>query len=119
MQFRTTLQAKKETGMAKARVATGLVASCLLLWGPAAPAWAQQAGDPRVAGILNYRPGQEGIVCSTPTAEEAKACTVEVFKGSRPNSSGYVLRDAQGRIVRKFFDRNGDRKIDLLSYYKD
>src|SRR5438445_4797251 len=63
---------EKETGMAKAGVATGLVASCLLLWGPAAPAWAQQAGDSRVAGILNYRPGQEGIVCSTPTAEETK-----------------------------------------------
>jgi peroxiredoxin len=105
--------------MAKARVGTGLVATCLLLCGgTAAPAWAQTNTD-KVTAILTYRPKQEGVSISTPTPEEMKSCAAEVFNGTRPNSSGYLLKDPQGRPLRRFFDRNGDRKIDVLSYFKD
>jgi thiol-disulfide isomerase/thioredoxin len=105
--------------MATARVGLRLVTTCLLLCGgTTTPAWAQSNTD-RVAAILNYRPRQEGVSVSTPTSEEMKSCTVELIKGSRANSSGWLLKDAQGRLVRKFFDRNGDRRIDVWSYYKD
>jgi thiol-disulfide isomerase/thioredoxin len=107
--------------MATARVGTGLAAACLLLWGSvAATALAQTNSDEaKVTAILNYRPRQEGVSVSTPTQEEIKACKVELVKGTRPNSSGWLLKDPQGRPLRKFFDRNGDRRIDIWSYYKD
>jgi len=44
---------------------------------------------------------------------------VDLVKGSQPNSAGWLLKDPQGRPLRRIFDRNGDRKPDVWSYYKD
>jgi hypothetical protein len=102
--------------MAKARMGAGLVAACLLLLGGAASAWAA----PTVAQILNIKPRQrDGVVYSTPSPEEQKACKVELVTGAHRGSSGWLLRDGQGRPLRQFFDLNGDKKIDVWSYYKD
>src|SRR5262249_23650101 len=35
------------------------------------------------------------------------------------NASGWLLRDAKGQPLRRFFDSNGDGKPDVWSYYKD
>ncbi|HYT88428.1 MAG TPA: thioredoxin-like domain-containing protein [Gemmataceae bacterium] len=102
--------------MAKARVASGLLAGCLLLWGGAATAQAQQ---PTVAQMLTFKPRQEGIAISTPTKEEEANCKVELVRGQQPGSSGWLLLDPQGRPMRRFFDSDGDKKIDVWSYYKD
>jgi thiol-disulfide isomerase/thioredoxin len=104
--------------MAKAHRGAGVMwlAGCLLLGGGTAPAWAQPE---KVAKILNYKPRQDGVDYSTPAAEEQKDCEVKVFAGSRPGSSGFLLLDAAKRPLRRFFDSNGDRKIDVWSYYKD
>src|ERR1700736_3335563 len=103
--------------MAMARLRAGLVTGCVLLWGGAVSVgW---AAPPTVSQMLNFHPKQDGVVCSTPSAQEQEACKVELVSGSKPGSSGWLLRDPQGRPLRRFFDSNGDRQIDVLSYYLD
>jgi thiol-disulfide isomerase/thioredoxin len=101
--------------MSKARVIMGLVGSCLL-WASAVPAW---GAPPSVAQMLQFRPHQPGIQCSTPAPEEFGKCQVKLVTGSRPGSSGWLLVDANGQPLRRFFDSNGDKHIDVWSYYKD
>ena len=84
----------------------------LLCWGGAVPAWAA----PTPAQILSFKPHQAGVDCTTPTAEQLKACKVDLIKGKR--GSGWLLSDAAGPI-RRFFDTDNDNKIDTWSYYKD
>jgi hypothetical protein len=69
--------------------------------------------------MLSFKPKQNGVVYSTPSAQEQELCKVELVSGSRASSSGWVLRDPQGRILRRFFDSNGDKRIDIWSYYQD
>jgi thiol-disulfide isomerase/thioredoxin len=97
--------------MAKARVGAGLLAGCLLLWAGTSSAWAA----PTVAQMLSFRPKQEGITYTIPTQAEQDACKVELVKAGR--GSGWLLRDANGKALRRFFDTNGDNKIDIWSYY--
>jgi hypothetical protein len=97
---------------AGARRVTCLVAGCLLLAG-AAPAGAA----PTVAQMLSIKPKQEGVGYATPSAEEQAGCKVELDKAER--GSGWLLKDKDGRLLRRFFDSNGDNRIDVWSYYKD
>jgi hypothetical protein len=87
---------------------------CLLL-GITTPAWA----DPTVAQMLAYRPKQEGVSISTPTEAEQASCQVKLVRGTRQGSSGWLLLDGKGNGLRRFFDSNGDKQIDVWSYYKD
>lgn len=100
--------------MSKARVVTGLVGG-LLLWAVATPAWAA----PTVAQILQFKPRQAHVGYSTPAQDEHKNCEVKLISGSRSGSSGWMLFDAKKQPLRRFFDVNGDKKIDIWSYYKD
>lgn len=93
---------------------TPLLAGCLLLASGVGQAWAA----PTVAQMLTYRPRQESITYSTPTAEAEATCTVELIKGAR-KGSGWLLRDGQKNPLRCYFDTNADNKIDVWSYFKD
>src|SRR5262245_46921091 len=97
--------------MAKARVGAGLVAGLLLLG--AGRAAAQM---PTVAQMLDIRPQQDVTGYGTPAPGEHKDCEVKLEQGRRPGSSGYVLLDGKKQAVRRFFDTNGDKKIDVWSY---
>jgi thiol-disulfide isomerase/thioredoxin len=109
--------------MAKARVYVGLVAGCLVLAG--GPALAAPA--PTVAQMLSwYKPKQDGVACTTPAPDEQKTCRVEPVPAAHKGSTnGWQLRDAQGRLLRRFFDANGDKKrdadkqINTFAFYKD
>lgn len=101
--------------MRKARMGAKLLAGSLLFWSGVAPAW----GAPTVAQILGFKPRQEGISYSIPSAQEQEGCKVELVNGSKNGSNGWVLKDAKGQPLRRFFDTNGDRKIDVFSYYQD
>ncbi len=100
--------------MAKAHVSAGLLAGCLLLAGGTA-AWAA----PTVAQMLTFKPRQKDVAYATPSADEQKDCKVELVTGAVRGSSGWLLRDPRGQPLRRFFDTNGDKKIDMWSYYKD
>jgi hypothetical protein len=80
---------------------------------------AAQAASPTVAQMLAIRPHQPGIVCSTPTEAEQASCKVELVSGATRGSSGWLLRDPQGRPLRRYFDTNGDHMVDVWSYYQD
>jgi peroxiredoxin len=97
--------------MVTARVGLGLVASCLLVWGDAARAVT-------VADVLNLRPKQPGVNYSTPKPDEQASCKLERITGNA-RLDGWVLRDAQGRILRRFLDTNRDGHVDVYSYYLD
>src|SRR5260370_38653901 len=96
--------------MAKARIGAGLVAGCLLLWGGSA-----LAATP--AQILQYRPKQQGVVCSTPTAQELDTCRVSWTKQQRGGT--WLLLDPQGRPLRRLIDNKGDSKPHVWCYFLD
>lgn len=101
--------------MAKVRASVVVVAGCLMGW--TGTAFVEAA--PTVSQVLNFRPKQEGIVYTTPTAQELESCKVELVTGSKAGSNGWLLRDARGLPLRRFFDSNGDKKVDQWSYYLD
>lgn len=81
------------------------------------------AAPPTVEQILAYKPKQTGVEVSTPTAAEAAACTVELEKGKAlaggKQATAWVLKDGQGRVVRKFHDTTGVNAVDMYAYFKD
>lgn len=101
--------------MTKARLGFCLVAGCLL-WSHGAAVAQKPQYSPEDA--LKITPNQIGILYSTPTAQEVAACKLELVKGAG-SGNGYLLRDPKGRALRRFFDTNGDGKVDIWSYYHE
>lgn len=101
--------------MAKAGLGVKLAAGCLLLLSATTSAEAA----PTVAQMLSYKPRQEGVAIETPLASELAACEVKLVTGSQPGSSGWLLLGPRKQPLRRFFDSNGDKKIDVWSYYKN
>lgn len=80
------------------------------------------AAPPTVEQVLLYKPRQS-VEISTPSSAEMTACTVELEKG-KPTAAGktptaWVLKDGQGRVLRKFHDTTGENKVNRWSYYRD
>src|SRR3954469_17251596 len=105
--------------MTKTPAVRGLLAGFVLLVGSVTQALAQpqpaQMLDPKLA------PKHDDVVLSTPTPDELKGCTVELVKGATANSSGWLLKEGKDgkKPLRRFFDSNGDGKVDVWSYYKE
>ncbi len=74
---------------------------------------------PTVEQMLTFQPRQKSVAISTPTQAEYPQCKVELVQGTSPGSTGWALRDPQGRFLRRFMDTNGDRYPDQWCYYKD
>jgi thiol-disulfide isomerase/thioredoxin len=102
--------------MATARVRGELAAGCLLLLLAGATT---VSAAPTVAQMLSFKPKQDGIACTTPSEEDQKGCTVKLVTGARKGSSGWLLLDPDGKPLRRYFDTNGDKKIDVWSYYQN
>src|SRR5262245_52195032 len=101
--------------MAQGRIRAKLALGCLLAWGGTAAA---QKGQVTADDILRHRPKQDAVTVTTPTGAEAGMCKVEVVKGPN-NTSAWVLKDPQGRLIRRFADTKGDGKVDTYSFYLD
>ncbi len=76
---------------------------------------ASALGAPPVAKMLEYQPRHESAI-TTPSAAEQASCTVELVKGK--TGSGWVLKDAQGKLLRRFYSSDG-RSVDTYSYFRD
>jgi hypothetical protein len=100
--------------MVKAGMKTGVLSGCLLLAGGMATA----AEPPSVAQMLKFRPRQDGVICKTPTAQEEAGCKVEPVK-TGDKTIGWLLRDPNGQILRRFVDTDGHNRIDVWSYYQN
>ena len=100
--------------MLRARVSAAILTGCLLVCGTAS------AQTPKPEVFLKYHPKQDDVLYDTPSAQEVEACKVEPIKG-QGKGAGWLLRDPQGRPLRRFFDTNYDGKtktgIDVWSYY--
>jgi hypothetical protein len=99
--------------MATARMGVKILSALMLMAG----ANAVQAGNPTPEDLLKIRPKLENIEISNPTETQIPNCKVEVIKGEK--GSGYLLRDPDGKPLRRFFDTDGDRYIDVWSYFLD
>jgi len=105
--------------MAKSQIGFTLLAACVLGCGNLL----QAAPPPSAEQMLQFKPKQAGVPISTPTAAQLPNCKVELIKGQKlasgKTASGWLLRDPQGRLLRRFFDSDGDNQIDVWSYYLD
>jgi peroxiredoxin len=101
-------------------------------WLPSLPSWLAAAAtlsaaslgaasaaqaDPSIADALQVAPIQKGVEYDQPTAEAAKKCTLKMEKIGSGN--GWVVRDGEGRVLRRFVDTNGDNKLDQWHYFKN
>jgi tetratricopeptide (TPR) repeat protein len=102
--------------MGKTRRRINLVLGCLVF---ASSVGFAQAQDARIPKILSYKPHQEGVVYTIPTPQQQAGLKLELVTGSQPGSNGWLLVDAQGQPLRRFFDTDGDKQIDVWSYYLD
>jgi thiol-disulfide isomerase/thioredoxin len=103
--------------MKKARMATRVALGCLLAGASGGSLWA--AAPPTVSQVLGFKPHQDGVLYTTPAASEEPSCKVELDKGPGGKGNGWILRDGQGRVLRRFFDSNADGFPDIWSFYKD
>jgi hypothetical protein len=95
-----------------------LLAGTLVLLGALAPfAAAAPIPPPTPQQMLNLKPKQEGVSYTIPEADKVATCKVEKVTGRK--GSGWILKDADGKTLRLFFDTNADDKVDVWSYYKD
>src|SRR6266851_826968 len=95
-----------------------LLAGSLVLLGALAPlAAAAPIPPPTPQQMLNLKPKQEGVAYTIPEADKVATCKVEKVTGRK--GSGWILKDADGKTLRLFFDTNADDKVDVWSYYRD
>jgi hypothetical protein len=83
---------------------------------------AQAAPPPTPAVFLGFAPRFPGVECDTPTDPAAiEACKVEPAYDAKKRAVGWLLRDGQGKLLRRFVDTDGDEKrmTDQWSYYQD
>lgn len=78
---------------------------------------AGQAATPTAEQALKLLPVQKGVDFDQPTPQEAAKCKITVKKSG--NQVGWIVEDANGKILRRFLDTNGDNVVDTWCYYKD
>ena len=74
------------------------------------------AATPTVTQALKLVPIQKNVQYDSPSAEDAKSCTLKAERQAK--GTAWVLRDAQGQTLRTFADSNGDNKVDQWRYYQ-
>ena len=71
---------------------------------------------PSVDDALKLAPVQAGIEYDSPTADEAKACKISPEKIG--GATAWVVRGADGAVLRQFADSNNDNVVDTWSYFR-
>ena len=72
---------------------------------------------PAVAETLSrFKPTHADVDYDQPTAQQAAQSQLKSVREA--NASGWVVTDVNNQILRKFFDTNGDTKVDRWSYFK-
>lgn len=103
------------------RGGTGVVGFlALVVVAASATGSAHGAYSPR--DLLSYRPRLPGVEYDIPTDPAAiDACKVETVTNAEKRGVGYLLRDGQGKILRRFVIANGQdhTHLDQWSYFQD
>ena len=72
---------------------------------------------PAVTETLDrFKPTQADVDYDQPTAQQAAQSQLKSIR--EVNASGWIVTDANDQVLRKFFDTNGDTKVDRWSYFK-
>ncbi|MDO4559027.1 MAG: hypothetical protein Q4C47_08680, partial [Planctomycetia bacterium] len=66
---------------------------------------------------LAYKPLQKDVVYTTPADDVPDACSISYE--TAPDGKGWVVRDGNGLLLRRFLDTNGDDAIDTWGYFHD
>jgi peroxiredoxin len=74
-----------------------------------------QAATPTAEQALRLVPVQKDVEYDKP--DDPSKCTIKAEK--RKGQTGWLVRDADGKVLREFVDTNGDNIVDRWSYYKD
>jgi tetratricopeptide (TPR) repeat protein len=74
--------------------------------------------QPTPAQILAIRPKCEDVTITTPDAAGIAACKLDIVK-TPGGGSGFVLKDGNSQVLRKFMDVSGGGRVDQYSYFKD
>jgi thiol-disulfide isomerase/thioredoxin len=97
----------------------GVPVFCWLLVLAPVAALAQSGNLPAPSALLKFHPTLPGVEYDTPADPAAiNACKVETVVVQN-RSIGYALRDGQGKLLRRFVDKDGNGKMDQWSYYQD
>ncbi|SMP76315.1 Peroxiredoxin [Neorhodopirellula lusitana] len=90
-----------------ALLATGLMAM---------PFATSHAAPPSAKAALGLKPVQNDVEYDLVTGDAADRCTVRDIE--RKDWSGWEVVAADGSLLRRFADTNGDKKVDLWSYFQ-
>jgi thiol-disulfide isomerase/thioredoxin len=104
---------------------TSVVAACLIAIAPAFVS-AQNELSKKERDIvqrdivLGFKPILKGVEYDVPAnPAEVDACKIENVVNAQKKAIGVVLRDGQGKILRRVIDSDGNNKMDQWSYYQD
>ena len=100
--------------MATKRITTRVLAGLTLV----SVLGGRAAAQPTPQSLLAREPAQKGVQVTTPTGPDLAGCKADEMKwpgGSK--ATGVEVRDAQGRLVRRFVDTTGGGKPNIVSYY--
>ena len=66
---------------------------------------------------MKFTPIQNDVDYSQPKPAEIAGC--KIYAQKIDGHVGWVVEDAQGAILRRFIDTNGDNQVDMWCYFKD
>jgi hypothetical protein len=72
--------------------------------------------NPTADQALGLAPVQKDVEYDRPTPADAAKCTIEVEKNDK--QVGWVVKDGQGTVIRRFIDTDGNNTVDQWSYYE-
>jgi len=76
-----------------------------------------ESASTSVEQALELTPVQKGIEFDSPAAADVSKCTISAQRTG--GSVGWVVKDPDGAVLRKFLDTNADNVVDQWSYHKD
>jgi len=100
------------TTLRKSPFAIPLACSLFLLGTTATAAEAPSAGQ----ALRQMKPVQKDVPMDVPDAADIAKCTIKAEKNGK--TTGWVVRDPQGTVLRRFLDTNGDNYVDQWCYYQ-
>lgn len=86
-------------------------ATLALVWSWGVPTSAVELQD-----VLKFTPKQKDVDYEIPKAEQTAKCKVEVERVGK--LVGWVVIGPEGQILRRFYDTDGDNRVDQWRYYQ-
>jgi len=94
-------------------------AASLLVAAAACPAGSAFAAGPTVEYAMGLEPIQRGVEVDYDRLSPDEYATASIKMEKGKGGTAWVVRAADGRLLRSFADTDGDRVVDRWSYYKD